>query len=271
MVKTLALSCFLLSLSLSPPAHAWNTLGHRLVCEIAWQKIKPTTKQWLQSLRKQANSRYKTFAQSCSWADRARNTTHQSTYSYHFVNVDRNATHVNIDRDCPGGDCILSAIQRYQHLLSQPARGKKALQRQHQALMFLGHFIADIHQPLHVSYAHDRGGNLQAITINGKQTNAHSLFDGDLLKPSGPITKQAEKLIASISARKEAHWTTSSIVDWANESYSITRAFYSRYVDGTDTAITVDEDFRQKYEAIVIEQIQKAGVRLAETLNNIAP
>ena len=46
-------------------------------------------------------------------------------------------------------------------------------------MWFIGHFIGDIHQPMHIGYPHDRGGNDHLLEFaDGRKTNMHSLWDG---------------------------------------------------------------------------------------------
>jgi hypothetical protein len=49
------------------------------------------------------------------------------------------------------------------------------------ALSFLVHFVGDSHQPLHVSYGSDRGGNEVKADFFGSQTNLHSVWDDSFI------------------------------------------------------------------------------------------
>ena len=47
----------------------------------------------------------------------------------------------------------------------------------------MGHFVGDIHQPMHVGYPEDLGGNRHFLTFkNGKKTNMHKLWDGQIIE-----------------------------------------------------------------------------------------
>jgi hypothetical protein len=71
----------------------------------------------------------------------------------------------NYTRDCPNDACVAGAIVNYTEQLSNGyaqhyERGNlDQLQQLKESLMFLVHFIGDIHQPLHCSRTTDRGGN----------------------------------------------------------------------------------------------------------------
>ena len=96
---------------------------------------------------------------------------------HHFINVPVEDPTVKLDRDCPAQGCILSAIARTEkNLADRPMRrsGRR------QALRFFGHFMGDIHQPLHVSYKRDLGGNKICQT----DTDKH------LIKMPAPVRMQ---------------------------------------------------------------------------------
>ena len=50
------------------------------------------------------------------------------------------------------------------------------------ALEFLTHFVGDIHQPLHVSYADDRGGNSVEVHFFNEKTNLHECWDTKIIE-----------------------------------------------------------------------------------------
>ncbi len=91
----------------------------------------------------------KHFAVACAWPDNVRDQKrYEHTKPWHFVNIPRSATSVSAS-DCPKQGCLLSAItEMQQRLQNKPDTDG-------QALLFLGHFIADLHQPMHVSYFDD--------------------------------------------------------------------------------------------------------------------
>ena len=51
-------------------------------------------------------------------------------------------------RDCPKGECVIAKIEDFRKVVVDPAA--PAVQRR-EALIFLVHFVADMHQPLHCS------------------------------------------------------------------------------------------------------------------------
>jgi hypothetical protein len=68
----------------------------------------------------------------------------------HFVNVPRNAEAVDTARDCANGECVVGAIRKYRDIAADATAPRE---QRIEALKFLIHFVGDVHQPLHVSYA----------------------------------------------------------------------------------------------------------------------
>ncbi|GJP37110.1 hypothetical protein CLOM_g21551 [Closterium sp. NIES-68] len=50
-----------------------------------------------------------------------------------------------------------------------------------EALMFLAHFAGDIHQPLHVGFTSDLGGNRVHVSWFKRKTNLHAVWDGYII------------------------------------------------------------------------------------------
>ena len=76
------------------------------------------------------------------WADEEREI--PGSGAWHYVNVP--ITEPRYDpKYCPPGECVVSKIEEFRRVLTDPRAGNVEKQ---QALMFLVHFIEDLHQPL---------------------------------------------------------------------------------------------------------------------------
>jgi S1/P1 Nuclease len=74
----------------------------------------------------------------------------------HFINFSPDSKGLTSD-ECPtAAKCVLTAILNDSKVLA--SKSEKPADRLI-ALKFLGHWGEDIHQPLHVSFEDDRGGN----------------------------------------------------------------------------------------------------------------
>jgi hypothetical protein len=93
------------------------------------------------------------------------------------------------------------------------------------ALKFVVHFVADVHQTLHCSDDGDKGGNAIHVTFMGHRTNLHAVSDSGMLAPAvqGDERAYALRLVRSIKPDDFDRWRGGSPADWATESYGVAR------------------------------------------------
>src|ERR1043165_8231064 len=131
---------------------AWGATGHKVVAQIAYDHLTPKAKAGVDTLL--AGS---TLAEFSVWPDQIKNDPAWAwTKPWHYVNTPEGATGFKMERDCPDEGCVVRGIQRYEAELKDTA---KSLEDRQRALKFLAHYVGDIHQPLHVGHAKDKGGN----------------------------------------------------------------------------------------------------------------
>jgi hypothetical protein len=63
------------------PALAWGDLGHRIICEIAFQELKAPARERVNAMIRQ-DPEFDSFAESCSWPDHPRHRAEE-----HYVNL----------------------------------------------------------------------------------------------------------------------------------------------------------------------------------------
>jgi hypothetical protein len=261
--------CLLATLSftsLCGEARAWGDLGHKVICEIAFRMVQPDTQAAINRLM-QFDSEFKTFSDSCIYPDHPRIRADE-----HFLNLPRDSKGLTSDK-CPLADsCVLIAILHdFKSLQAKDETDASKLV----ALKSLGHWVGDIHQPLHVSFADDKGGN--TIRTSGLcPGNLHSVWDTCLVQYSvGPdVSEAAPDLLAAITPEMKAIWNVSVPRDWANESFAIAETPQTMYCamrgslcDMISGALNISEQYLEANEAVVKQQLQKAGVRLAQLLD----
>ena len=267
-VRTLfALAGAVLAVALLPrPAAAWGDEGHKIVCEIAMRSAVPSTRAEIRRLIK-TDTEFDFFSDACTWPDHPRQRT-----SEHFVNLPRDADGLHSE-SCPGASaCVVTAIKKDFAVLSS----NSASQAQKLAsLKFLGHWLGDIHQPLHVSFEDDRGGNNIPVTgiCSG---NLHAAWDTCLvLRAVGDDADQAATvLMRTITPARIEGWTHSEPKDWANESFAIAEQAQTKYCireaascEQPAGKVNIDAAYVAVNTPVVREQLQKAGVRLAHLLD----
>src|SRR5215213_8527072 len=156
-VRHMLLAAFIL-LATTGTAAAWGDTGHKIICEIAFRLSLRETKAEIRRLI-QIDAEFEFFNQSCIWPDHPR-----TRASEHFVNLPRTSDGIPIGGKCPlASTCTLTAIEKEMAVLSSRASSDADKLA---SLKFLGHWVGDIHQPLHVSFEDDRGGN--DIVVSGE-------------------------------------------------------------------------------------------------------
>src|SRR5262245_27525920 len=143
------------ALFISDRAAAWGDLGHQIVCQIAFEELPAPAKRAVRALMAH-DAQFKSFSKGCVFPDwpRIRDTEH-------YVDLPRNAAEVDAAKPCgPKKACVITAIINDMRDFSRNdgAAGRLLL------LKTLGHWVGDIHQPLHVSFDDDHGGNWVKVT-----------------------------------------------------------------------------------------------------------
>jgi hypothetical protein len=151
----LMVALLLVLFPISSDVWAWGDEGHKVICEMAIRLVQPGTRAEIQKLIS-TDERFSSFGESCTWPDHPR-----QRASEHFVNLPRDSAGLLFE-SCPGASaCVVTAIRKdFEALSSNNASQAKKLA----SLKFLGHWVGDIHQPLHVSFEDDRGGNGILVT-----------------------------------------------------------------------------------------------------------
>lgn len=252
-------------------ARAWSDPGHKIICEIAFRLAHQDTRAAIRRLI-ESDIEFETFSDSCVFPDHPFRGQPRIRALEHYVNLPRDSKGLTSD-NCPKADkCVLTAILNDAKVLSSKdaADADRLI-----ALKSLGHWVGDIHQPLHVSFEEDRGGN--NIKVNGQCSgNLHAAWDNCLVQYAvGPdVSDAVTDLLEGITPELRTRWLASEPRDWANESFAISEAAKTGYcaMDGGSCnmpagSVTIGADYLAANEPVVKEQLQKAGVRLARVLD----
>jgi len=134
--------------------------------------------------------------------------------------------------------------------------------------MFLIHFVGDMHQPLHSSDNHDKGGNDVHVIFHGQPGNLHGLWDSGLL---GRIGKEDELFgrLSAVSARRRRKFAKGTVSDWAEEAHKLAQQMvYGKLPQGAAGApVEISADYERRADPVIELQIERAGARLAMVLN----
>ncbi|NIM70629.1 MAG: hypothetical protein GTN86_08390 [Xanthomonadales bacterium] len=235
-------------------APAWSPDGHRVVGALALGQLGEDTLAALLAATGAADAGE--LAEACNWPDDYRASLAGAWSSpLHYVNIERGASGYLHSRDCRGRGCVSSAILRYADRLGDAALAQR---ERWQAWAFTCHFTGDIHQPLHVGFADDRGGNEFHVSVDGQSMDLHDLWDDVLIERHQPDWRAlAEKLSARPQPADAVAWEPRQVLDWTNESHELakTRAY--------PRAARLDAAFLDASWQLAQDQLALAGQRLA--------
>jgi hypothetical protein len=261
-------------------AFGWNATGHMVMAEIAYRNMRPDVKaETSRLLHAKFASRNFEFMDAGPWADDIRSG-RKETGAWHYINF-----HFRKDggpvSNLPQEVNIVSVIDHQARILANRSQPDSA---RAEALLFLIHLVADIHQPLHTSARDsatfpggDRGGNEFSVGVPGtsKQTNLHALWDSgaglfkSLDRPFSKSDRHSIELQATELARALPKPRSSVLRttprEWAKEGLALAR----RYVYATPEGAVPSAQYVHMSQQICGRRAALAGYRLADLLNRL--
>lgn len=242
-------------LLLAGPVGAWGPQGHRLVAALAWTGLTPQARAEILVLL--AGEPDPSLPGIANWADQLRAEDPdlgKRSASWHYVNLAEDGCRYEAARDCPGGNCVVGAIDRQLAILAdygQPLAARR------QALKFVVHFVGDVHQPLHAGYGHDKGGNTVQVNLGGDGSNLHRLWDSGLLNTTGRDDADYLQHLQALTNGLDG-----GPADWAEAScrIAVQPGLYPAHAK-------IDDAYVQRWRPVAEAQLRHGGARLAAVLN----
>ena len=243
--------CFVLMFSLLYP---WGKTGHRATGEVAESYLTEKTRLEIKKILKDPS-----LAVASTWADEMRTNPNFRKYSaWHYVNMPYNVRYVDSKKSSKGD--VVQAIKTCKAKLKD---SNVSIEEKAFYLRFLVHLVGDIHQPLHVGRAEDRGGNDIKVKWFGKDTNLHRVWDAHIIDDfQMSYTELANHLQNNFDAADIKLMTED---EWIDESQKIVNKVYYEVQEKENLGY----DYIYQNFDLVKLQLFTAGVRLASTLNDI--
>ena len=194
--------------------HAWGDTAHKIICEIVSKELNYQARAEVKRLNR-LDPDFSTFSDSCTWPGHPRKWSRE-----YFINLPRSATQLEND-PCPLVDkCVVTAVEVDLQIITDAAVSDAGKLR---ALKFLGQRVGDVHQPLHMSFKDDRGGNL--IKGTGPcERNLHAVWDDCIVesKLGTHIRSIATNMRGAVTPADRSQWNSLDPKTWVNESFKIT-------------------------------------------------
>lgn len=281
------------------PAWGWGPAGHQIVAIIAEQRLSPAARQEIHKLL--FDGKY-SMADISSCADQIRGNPRANPTpadvmcrslagdvpatngTWHYIDIPVPTKAKTLEAFCKDNNCVTARINSFSEIL----RTSRNDAERRQALLFLVHFVGDIHQPLHAAERGcDHGGNSERVNFvagSEKESNValHHVWDTSELELAMKHDKISDErvyagvLMAGIKAGDADKWARATADQMAWESYklAVTKVYrgipFQNFCDNQKPAPLVTP-LTQAYEnegtKVVREQLKKAGVRLAAILD----
>jgi len=247
-------------------AGAWGREGHRAICMVAWEQVKEPTRQKVFALLDVASE--EEFVSACTWADEII-AARPDTAAWHGATLPAGARSFDLARDCPKpASCVIEQVERQAAMLKSTApKAQRA-----DALRFLAHLIGDLHQPMNIAIAGQLAPRRVSGMFNGTPSNLHAVWETGLTGTMAGLDKDPARAIFKAAAWMGRLYGADkkTPLEWANETVWITVGPATGYI-GNPGGDFFGERYVRQNRSVALEQIDKAGVRLADMLNDALP
>jgi hypothetical protein len=241
---------------------SWGFVGHRTVARIAEHHLTPNAKAAVRDLLGSES-----LAEASTWADEVRGKDeYKQTGPWHYVDLPLGLSYAAFKDRVENmlESNVYSAVVEQMRLITDKnvPREKKV-----EALKFIVHFVGDLHQPMHVSRAEDKGGNTIQVNFEGQGTNLHALWDSKLIDHQGLNDEQLATQDDHATAAQIRQWQSDPLIKWMYESYQIATKLYAE-IDSMNSR-AIGQEYYDAHIAIVNQRLEQGGIRLAGLLNTL--
>lgn len=255
-MKKSLLILFLFTQVICAKVPVWGPTGHRVVGEVAELYLKKSTKRKLNKLLNGSG-----LALVSTYADEIKSDKRFKAFdTWHYVNVPPGEEY-NEQNKSKYGDIVVG-IEKCKSVLKDKNTSKED---KIFYLKLLVHFIGDLHQPLHLGRAKDKGGNDIQVNWFGKGTNLHRVWDSDMINHYRMSYTELALNLPKPDKEEMEQMQEGVLLDWVNESRLLAKTVYTTAQPGQKLSY----DYMYDNFETVKEQLLKGGVRLAKVLNEI--
>lgn len=259
----------------NPNAYSWNSLGHRLVAQIAWDHLTPQAQQrfshYNQAVDKHTKSHH--LINAATWLDSQRRPDQQYLIAKHYINLPYTLDGSPLLK--PHANNAVTAVSQ---AMSYIQSNNKSDFDKGVSLRILLHVVADLHQPMHTISQFsqrfptgDKGGNLYYLGRNPIAKNLHTYWDmgGGFLKSNKSYSlKQLASKARYLEKLKPCELANMNldISIWMTESHQLAKQYAYQIKLGEKPT----KHYQRMTKQISQERLALAGCRLAALLNQLA-
>jgi len=228
-------------------------VGHHIIAEIAKGYVDKSVRD---SIEKYFGTM--TWEAASTWMDDVRgNKEYDYLKQWHYVDFEKNG---HYDSIIANGNNVVNQLQKAISNLNN----KQQLTKEQIIfnLKVLFHLIGDLHQPLHVGYASDKGGNNIKVWLNNKEVSLHHVWDTGIIEFKNVSFSAINDNLLKLAVDSIIKIQEGNVVQWMNESRGFLSAVY-------DYTTTLNSDYINNSNKIIETRLLFAGLRLGKILNNI--
>ncbi|GAB4450248.1 MAG: S1/P1 nuclease [Bacteroidales bacterium] len=225
----------------------WGEVGHHIIVQIAKAHV---TKNIQDSVNKYLGTM--SWESASTWMDDMRRNAEYAYFkTWHYINIEKDMPY---DSAKTGTDNVYVQLQNAINNL----KNKKNLSLKQITfnLKILFHLMGDFHQPLHVGYGIDRGGNEIKVNFLGKRTNLHAIWDTDIIEQANISFENVNAL-----SQKKIYKNLKEVnlLKWMTKTRKMLVAVYH-------FSNPIESKYIEDSKHIIQHQLLLAGLRLAQIL-----
>jgi hypothetical protein len=239
--------------SLTSFSYGWGKVGHHIIVEVAKSYVSKSVQD---SITKYLGDT--SWDEASTWMDEQRgNSQYDYMKQWHYINIEKGNQY---DTTIGDGNNVVKQLGIAINNLKN--RSKLTKEEINLNIKVLFHLMGDLHQPLHVGYGVDRGGNEVKVTYKEKIFSLHRIWDTDIIESKMSAADDVQGLLSKTSHRKLKKMIRGDIVQWLNQTRDLLDVVYT-YPD------VLGDDYINKSYPVVENQLLLGGVRLGKILNEV--
>ena len=237
-------------------ADDWGKTGHRVVGEIADSYLSKKAEKEISNL---LNGHSLAFV--ANFGDDIKSDHQYDSFGpWHYVNFPFGEKYETYPKSEKGD--IIQGINKCISVLKDK---KSAEEDKVFYLKMLVHFMGDLHQPLHIGLAEDKGGNDFQVRWFSDGTNLHSVWDSKMIDSYEMSYTEFAANTDVLSKQQVEAIKKGTVLDWMYDSRRLCENIYEHTEIGEKLGYNYMYDYTNKLRS----QLQKGGIRLAGLLNEI--
>lgn len=251
------ISFFLTFIAFSLAAFAYGPTGHRVIASIAQDELQPKVKKQIEKILGKNGMIY-----ASTWADEIRDIPeYQHSSGWHYQNLSPDMTNETLaqlwNNPTSEGEHLFFAIQDLKKKLLKNKQDADALK-------FMIHFMADLHQPMHLGRLEDLGGNKVTFNWFGDKINIHSLWDSYLIDHNKMSYTEMSAYLEDLYSTDKNKFYQYTFPEIIQKSYQITGRIYQY-----DREDKNNYKYFRHFNNDLNEMLYLGGIQLSKMLNEI--